>query len=596
VRSLRARVAFLIAVAFIPAFIALFYVARNDRSEARERSAGESRALVASVADQYDSLLDDTRTLLRAIGSVPANAAVLAQCQPALAAIVRQSPAYSNLLVVRADGSVICSAEPNTGPIARREQAWFADALETGSSVGLERAGASGTYDAFTIALALDEGSGPFVVAAQIELDGLAALVGAGPASKHASVSLIDESNVLVLQRPVAPHAVGRPVGDARVVHELRRRAAGEVVVLDGPDGVRRIYTGERLAEPVGAIVMAGVPTKVAYESANRSFRVRVFGLVILTLFALGIALAFAHLSVIRRLRNLVAVTRSIGAGDLSARSEERSPDEIGELARAIDAMASELKARDTERAQLLAAVVEASEEERRRIAGDVHDDSIQVMSAQVMNLQLLRRRVDDPELKARIAELEESGRAATARLRDLVFELHSPTLEEHGLTAALETLLDRAFEGVDVATEVTSTLTADPPLPIGSTAYRIAQEAVRNARQHAHPTRVAIEVARERSDLVMHVIDDGVGFDPVSVDERPGHLGLRGMRERAAAVGGTITIDAAPGTGTTIVCRLPWLFDGSEARVAEPTEGEAQPEATDESEARVAEPTEGEA
>ncbi len=90
--------------------------------------------------------------------------------------------------------------------------------------------------------------------------------------------------------------------------------------------------------------------------------------------------------------------------------------------------------------------MVDASEEERRRIAGDVHDDSIQVMSAQVMGLQLLRRRVDDPELKARIQELEESGREATARLRDLVFYLHSPTLETHGLASAIDLLLDRSF------------------------------------------------------------------------------------------------------------------------------------------------------
>jgi signal transduction histidine kinase len=256
-------------------------------------------------------------------------------------------------------------------------------------------------------------------------------------------------------------------------------------------------------------------------------------------------------------------MTRRIGAGDLSARSHVTSGDEIGELGRSLDAMADELRAREIERGQLMTAVVEASEEERKRIAGDVHDDSIQVMSAHVMNLQLPRRRVDDPALEQHIRELEASGRDATARLRDLVFELHSPTLEDHGLTAALESLVERAFEGVDVAASVTSALAVEPPLATSATAYRVAQEAIRNARQHARARVVSLAVGRDDDELVMRIVDDGVGFDPGSVADRPGHLGLRGMRERAAAVGGTILVESERGRGTTLVCRLPWLTDG---------------------------------
>ncbi len=224
--------------------------------------------------------------------------------------------------------------------------------------------------------------------------------------------------------------------------------------------------------------------------------------------------------------------------------------------------MADELQLREEERAHLLTAIVEASEEERKRIAGDVHDDSIQVMSAHVMNLQLMRRRVDDPETQQRIRDLEQSGRAATARLRDLVFELHSPTLEEHGLHAALETLLDRAFEGAGVTHSLSSSLDTEPPLPTAATAYRIAQEVIRNCRQHAEAETITVDVSRSESDLVLRVADDGRGFDPAAIGDRPGHLGVRGIHERAAAVGGSVTIESAPGRGTTVVCRLPWLLD----------------------------------
>jgi len=95
------------------------------------------------------------------------------------------------------------------------------------------------------------------------------------------------------------------------------------------------------------------------------------------------------------------------------------------------------------------------------------------------------------------------------------------------------------------------------------ATAYRVAQEAIRNARQHAHARVVSVAVGREDGELVMRIVDDGVGFDPGSVADRPGHLGLRGMRERTAAVGGTIVMESERGRGTTLVCRLPWLTDG---------------------------------
>jgi signal transduction histidine kinase len=560
VRSLRARVVFFVLLAFVPAFVALLLIARHDRAEAREDSAGHTRVLVASVADQYEALLDDTQTLLHAIGTIQANATIIEQCGAALGAIVGQSPAYSNLLVLRADGSVLCSAAPVTRPVTPSQDAWFDDALKTGSAVSFNATGTTG-QPALMVAVSFTDPDGTYVAAAQIQLEGLAALLGDDTAGGNTAVAVFDRSNTLLFARP-ASDGVGRRLGDIDVLRALRV-PGDRVVVGDGPDGVERIYTGERLSEPIGGVAIAGVPTDVAYAGPTDAFRARAIGLLVLTLIAVVAALAFAHISVIRRIRNLVAMTRKIGAGNLAARSQEQSRDEIGELARSLDAMAEELKSRDAERSHLLGAIVEASEEERRRIAGDVHDDSIQVMSAHVMNLQLLRRRVDDPTVQARIKELEESGRAATSRLRDLVFELHSPTLEEHGLEAALQTLLDRAFEGVDVTYTVSSTLVEEPPLPTAATAYRIAQEAIRNARQHADAGTVTIDVARDGADLVLRIVDDGRGFDPDALGDRPGHLGLRGMHERAAAVGGAIAIDSAPSAGTTIVTRLPWLLEG---------------------------------
>ncbi|MGH8976912.1 MAG: sensor histidine kinase, partial [Acidimicrobiia bacterium] len=539
----------------------VYFVSRHDREEAEDERSDETATVVASIADQYDALLSDTRTLLHAIASISADEEVLAQCGPALAALTRQSPTLENLVVYGADGRRICSAEPANTAVDTERTEWFREALAAGDFVGLE-SGPDGPEN-LTVAISREDGSGQeYAVAAEIAVGGLGPLVDYARISEDASVTILDEDDTVLFQTPEDPELVGEEVGDSEVIRDVRGGEAEDGTVADGPDGVRRIYSAKELSEPAGATVIGGIPTRVAYEDSARSFRTRTFLLIIAALLALAIALAFAHLSVIRRIRQLVARTRRIGAGDLSAQSPDASGDEIGELGRSLESMAQELREREIERGQLMTAVVEASEEERKRIAGDVHDDSIQVMSAHVMNLQLLRRRVDDPDLQHRIRELESSGRDATTRLRDLVFELHSPSLDTGGLRAALETLIERTFEGENVTASVKSTLHEEPPVATTATAYRIAQEAVRNARLHARAQTVQVEVERDRDHLVVRVVDDGVWFEPDEIGERPGHLGLRGMHERAAAIGGVIEIDAESGRGTTVVCRLPWLSE----------------------------------
>jgi signal transduction histidine kinase len=171
----------------------------------------------------------------------------------------------------------------------------------------------------------------------------------------------------------------------------------------------------------------------------------------------------------------------------------------------------------------------------------------------------LIRRRVTDPELLDRLRELEDSGRAAIARLRDLVFDLHSPVLEELGLGPAIEAFCERTFEGEPVRWSVIDRLPEAAPVAARDTAYRVAQEALQNARRHAEPARVTVTLSREGDQLVVRVTDDGRGFMPDAVGNRPGHRGLLGARERAEAAGGEVEILSQPGKGTTVTCRIPW-------------------------------------
>jgi signal transduction histidine kinase len=198
----------------------------------------------------------------------------------------------------------------------------------------------------------------------------------------------------------------------------------------------------------------------------------------------------------------------------------------------------------------------EAQEEERRRIAADIHDDSIQVMTAADIRAQGLVLRLDDPELRAEAEALRDTLQEAVERLRHLVFELRPPSLDRDGLARALRSYawgLDGPRIVIDDALEV------EPPPDLRAVLFRIAQEAITNARKHARAERIVVALAPEADGIRLGVSDDGIGFDLSLVhDPDPGHIGLSAMIERAEVAGGRLRIDSRRGFGTTIEAWLP--------------------------------------
>lgn len=254
---------------------------------------------------------------------------------------------------------------------------------------------------------------------------------------------------------------------------------------------------------------------------------------------------------------------RSFDEGDLSflqaiafvlSEAIERHSAEAG-LRRSLDL----LRQSDNDRRRLLDRLVRAQEDERRRIASDVHDDSVQVLTALLLQLELLRRNADDEDLASRLVEIEETARASIARLRHLVFELQPPALDEEGLTAALGTLLEqiRAVHGLDC--ELDSRLELEPDPQTRSIVYRIAQEALTNVVKHARATSLCVELSTSYHGVLTRIVDDGSGFAPGSQnDDEVGHLGLISMRDRAEMANGRWGVESARGSGTTVEFWIP--------------------------------------
>ncbi len=222
------------------------------------------------------------------------------------------------------------------------------------------------------------------------------------------------------------------------------------------------------------------------------------------------------------------------------------------------------LRLADEARGRLLARLLSAQEEERSRVANEVHDDSIQVLTAVGVRLSTVSSQLGsalDPVTAQTLCRLQETVEGAIFRLRKLVFELRPPSLEHMGLAAALREYVDRTRElGAPVVT-IEGRFEHEPPLEARVLLYRIAQEALTNVRKHAKARSLRIALESEGDGAAMRIEDDGVGFDPTDIGDVPGRVGLISMRERAELAGGWFRVSSSAGKGTIVSFLVPDLL-----------------------------------
>lgn len=280
-----------------------------------------------------------------------------------------------------------------------------------------------------------------------------------------------------------------------------------------------------------------------------------------LTPFALLIAvvvsfltLLFGLLFIVRPLRSLGERTRKIGKGNFAAAGETvGGVDEIEELRQAVDQMARQIQSYQAGLQSYLHAVTRAQEDERARLARDLHDETIQTLTALDHKIQKLERSLkhDPTTLPPNLDELHRMVAGATAEVRRFSRALRPLYLEDLGLAPALKILAEEAGAGF---TLVGTPRRVAPELELAL--YRIAQESLSNVRRHAHANQVEVTLVFAPSQARLTVSDDGCGFDPptdLSALARSGHFGLMSMHERAQLVGAQITIDASEGQGASV-------------------------------------------
>ena len=268
------------------------------------------------------------------------------------------------------------------------------------------------------------------------------------------------------------------------------------------------------------------------------------------------LALLLNILMLQRRLNPLDELIREIEAIDPSNPTSLTAPeDPVEEVERLAAAFARLLERIEAERRRAGRLQLRAQEEERKRVARDLHDEVNQALTAILLRLEALTQ-VAPPRLRDELTETKGLANQARGELLQLARQLRPTALDDHGFVPAIEEQLRRFKAQYGIKTRLSTDgdlddLGSDQQLVL----YRVTQEALNNIARHAGASNVAVEIARVDGHVDLEVADDGVGFD---VGRELRGLGLDGMAERARLIDGRFEVEAAPGRGTTLRLRVP--------------------------------------
>jgi len=278
-----------------------------------------------------------------------------------------------------------------------------------------------------------------------------------------------------------------------------------------------------------------------------------------------GLGLVLSIRRVVRPLQQLERQSARLADGDFAAIEEPVGGiGEIESLQQTLVHMARQVRASQAAIRQYLGALTRAQEDERRRLAREMHDDTVQALIALDQRIQLARMAVQkgSPQAVERLGEARQMTTALIADIRRVIRDLRPIYLEDLGLLPAIEMLVRDLETGAGIQASFSTSGPARRLAPEHEIAvYRIVQEALSNVARHAAARSANVCALFDFAEFLIRLEDDGQGFyAPQHASElaASGHYGLMGMQERAELIGGRLNIQSTPGHGTTVELRLP--------------------------------------
>lgn len=329
--------------------------------------------------------------------------------------------------------------------------------------------------------------------------------------------------------------------------------------LLRAPLGVKLAGTSAIIITSASALMLRlhGVS---AYSGEELAILVLSLGASLaLTLVLVGLAL--------RPLRDVEATADRVLGGDLAARVAPSflADDEIRRVGRALNLLLDGLTADRVRLQRLAELVIRAQDEERARIARELHDSTAQTLAALQMQLAAARRAPSGTTTAEELAELHRLARVAVEEVRTLSHNIYPRVLDDLGLGAALEWLARRARDATGIIVQVEVGQLPRLRKEVSAVLYHLAQEGMRNALRHARPSTVALRLTADADDVTIRITDDGAGFDVEEAEQRRPGMGLFSMRERVSLVNGRLAISSTVGRGTTLTAAIPVAWGGND-------------------------------
>lgn len=340
----------------------------------------------------------------------------------------------------------------------------------------------------------------------------------------------------------------------------LTQRSTEEPLVLLASEEGLLHDAAAPIVNGLAGYVRVGLTQAHLVASLGRVQRQQIIGVTLLGLLAL-VAAYWAIARLLVRLQQLRDAALAVGQGDLTQRVAPGAADELGDLAVAFNEMTQQLatnraalQAKEQARTELLQRVLTAQEEERGRISRELHDGVGQALTGLIVGLKVLRTEVETAPAP-HVESLRSLAAETLDSVRRLSRDLRPAVLDDIGLVPALRRYVTEfeRIHGIQGTLEVLGE--SRLPAALETTLYRVVQEALTNVARHSGARHFGVVLDLRAPFAQAIVEDDGRGFDPESPREG---LGLAGIAERAALVGGQMTIESRPGGGATIYVKVP--------------------------------------
>jgi signal transduction histidine kinase len=376
------------------------------------------------------------------------------------------------------------------------------------------------------------------------------------PDSSHVTIFLFDSSRQTLFSS--GPFASDNNIPDHAVVTEALRGESGTTYLEQ--DNVEHVIAYSSLSPVNWALVTEEEWEMVSGPSLQIT---QLAPLVLVPAFILALlALWFVATRIVQPLQRLESKAAALAWGDFEAiKDSVGGISEIRHLQLELTEMARKVQASQEGLRDYIGAITSAQEEERLRLARELHDDTIQSVIALKQRVQLAQTSVKDQTSRHTLSELETLAEQTIENLRRMTRALRPIYLEDLGLVTALEMLARETGQNTPVQIEfqrsgVEQRLVHEVELAL----YRIAQEALNNVVRHSKAAHAGLHISFEEKETQLEVIDDGMGFimpkSPTDFASN-GHFGLLGIRERADLIGAHLEVESAPGNGTRLKIRI---------------------------------------